>query len=113
MRVQLQESRSGVTLHTEGIPIEGDPNRGVTVRQVQAALGELFSRARGLNWFKNTYMRDLRRAIINTSQELNRYPPLGISRIGNMREVSHEFPGPNRSMYRVDVDNLRGTNLRE
>lgn len=105
MRVQLQQSRAGVTLKTHGIPIFGPATPGIGVRQVQAALARLFAEAQILDWFPNSQLRDLRTAIIRVSQALNRYPPGGIIWGGNIeREEFGEF--------RVDIENLRGHNLR-
>jgi RHS repeat-associated protein len=106
MRVQLQQSRSGTTFHTAGIPLAADQSVGVTVRAVQAALGVLFiSATETLEWFPLSKRAELGGAVVVVSRNLNSYPPGGTATIGT---IEHEEFGE----FRVEVENLRGRNLR-
>ena len=93
--------------HTLGLPIFGPQNPGVPVRAVQAQLSVLWTTANSsaIGWFPGSLARDLRSAIIDVSMSLNRWPPAGVSRGGNIERS--EFGD-----FRVDVENLRGHNLR-
>ena len=108
MRVQLQ---SGVTA-TFAIPLNADARTGVTTRQVRDAMLSIYAEAKTLNWFPYTALEPwLRKSIIEISQELNRFPPLGVS-AGAMRTIVTRQTNHNRRNFRIDVENLRGTNLR-
>ncbi len=112
MRVQLQEG----FIHTYGIPLTASAQRGVTLRQVRDTMATLYNEAQGGNipWFPYTNKvasNWLRSSIIKSSQKLNTYPPGGISgrRISFLSE-QHIINGRD---FRIDIDNLVGTNLKE
>jgi RHS repeat-associated protein len=107
MRVQLQLELE----ETWGLPVPGPKDPGVTVAQMQGALGQLYADARLLPWFPfNRLERSLRKAIVECSERLNVYPSIGGVFIGGQfYQCTFEDHGDE---YRVDLENLRGHNLR-
>jgi RHS repeat-associated protein len=117
MRVQLQESpypSNGTTLNTHGVARMNSSRIGVTVLQMRDALNEIYNDIRNgdVNWFpynalENWYFT----ATIEISQKLGEVKEsggvTGLQRSFITRSVIH-----NRKEYRIDVDNLRGHNLR-
>jgi RHS repeat-associated protein len=107
MRVQLQLGSE----KTYGIPISAPQDPGVATRQVRDSLQELYNNyPKQTPWFPQSLDGKLRCAIIDISQELKRFPPSGVTQGGNI--VRSEFAGEKGKKYRVDVENLRGHNLR-
>ncbi len=112
MRVQLQLSRAGVTEQTLGLPVLPDCSDGVSVRQLQLALQELWDQAQEADWFpKHAYSRDLRAALIRISRNANAFPPDGITTssrqtIPKLKEMWQAEQGKE---FRVDVENMEGT----
>jgi len=113
MRVQLQQSPyggGGVTLNTEGFPIEQATS--IPVSRVRTELTNVFRAASTyLDWFPSDGLRDLRSAIIDVSKKLGNFPPNGIAE-GRLSIVTSKFDYRKDYEFRVDVDNLAGWNLR-
>jgi hypothetical protein len=105
MRVQLQQSRAGKTLNTLGIPIYGPEEPGVWVRAVQLALGALYGSSP--DWLPGSFDQQFSAAIVHISQNLNGYPPGGVN--GGVYTIERE----NFDEFRVEVEQIRGWNLRE
>jgi RHS repeat-associated protein len=105
MRVQLQEGNR--TLAT--VPKMNYSDPGVTVGQMREALQQLWDQ--GARQIPVSARPRFRSAIIETSLQYGLYPPGGVSKGG--RFYYREFNDDRGVTYRVDSDNLRGTNLRE
>jgi RHS repeat-associated protein len=114
MRVQLQDSQAGKTLHTNGpLPLVAPSSTGVTVRQVQGALTILYQNYRLIApWFPTSLDPQLAGAIAYVSMRLNRWPAIGGTPAGLIRSLETANFTKGQVQYRVDVDNLRGRNLR-
>jgi hypothetical protein len=116
MRVQLQDSVDGKTKHTESVVILEQPplGRGVTVRQVQAGLLKLYEKGEQAKWYPNNQLGDLGSAIIKVSEKLNNYPAAGGIQGPRTGIATEQWPNNKNknTTYRVDVENLRGWNLR-
>lgn len=115
MRIQLQDSHSGTTKHMLGYPLVGRTGNppGVTVNDVQAEMAVLYGdvAAKG-DWFPLDLKATLGSSIVKLSKRLNRYPPGGVT--GLQRGIeSEQFSYTGSISYRIDIDNLRGTNLRQ
>lgn len=108
MRVQLQQGFA----ETFAISLSAPAETGVTTRQVRDAMNQIYAAAPGLTWFPYTALEPwLKRSIIELSQELKRYPPIGVSP-GRQRTILNREIVHNRRDYRIDIEVLRGTNLR-
>jgi RHS repeat-associated protein len=112
MRLQLQE---GTDYHYWSTPIAAKANPGVTRKQVQLTLQAMFSAvqlqdALQADWDKFPFSRwepELYSAIIRMSGRLNTFGP--VSQVGT---VMQEYLDPtDQSEPRIDLENLRGTNL--
>jgi RHS repeat-associated protein len=115
IRIQLQDSYAGLTKHTLGYPLIGRTGNppGVTVNEVQAGMALLYADvAFRADWFPLSMKPWLGSSIVSVSRRLNRYPPGGISgRQLGFESEKIQYSGTIE--YRIDVDNLRGTNLRQ
>lgn len=107
VRVQLQGSRSGQTPYTDAIVVNGPADTGVTIAQVNAAIRFLFYNHKVGYTGGDT---DFIKGMAYMSKRLTRYPPSGTSTIGNIER--YDWSGGKLS-WRLDVENLRGTNLKE
>ncbi|KAB2838703.1 MAG: hypothetical protein F9K47_17530, partial [Burkholderiales bacterium] len=109
MRLQVQASKSGTTGFTEGYVMMNRPDVGVTTWQVRSQLQRIH--ADNPAGFPGVFGGALVSAIIRMSASLNRYPPAGTRSIGNIeREIIGTVRG---TEWRLDLENLRGNNLRE
>jgi RHS repeat-associated protein len=115
MRVQLQENGPPPN-ETYAIRAVNTPQVGVTVTQVRLAMQMLFlTHTVGASRFPSNRLRgDLVSAIIEMSISVGRYPPGGVA--GNNLNIEREQI-PNRGggrvgEYRLDLENMRGHNLR-
>jgi hypothetical protein len=109
MRVQLQDDTM-ITTNTYGVTRSNNPVPGVTVLQVRDALSELYSMVQiRAPWFPSRLSPQLATAIILLSQRLGQYPPGGTTASGNIERRTFRDRG---IQYRVDIENLRGHNLR-
>jgi RHS repeat-associated protein len=110
MRVQLQYKHQ----YDHGIALLATPEIGVTKAQVYNGLWHLWQTRGNGNWFPSSQDRNMRRAVVEVSQEVKRRPdPVD----GAREQVASSQWFPNgkqaqRADYRVDVENLRGTNLK-
>jgi RHS repeat-associated protein len=107
MRVQLQEGDS----ETYGVPRAAPAESGVSVRQMRDALQQLYEDIpTKAPWFPlNRLQNEFYTAVVYISQRLGTFPPNGIIQGGNiLRYVIND----RRKEYRLDVENLRGHNLR-
>jgi hypothetical protein len=94
---------------SEGYVMQNIPAVGVMVGQVQRQLNVIFYDQP--SWFPSSLESNLWSAIIRMSMSLNRYPPAGTSFIGNMER---EIIGTEKGLeWRLDLENLNGTNLRK
>ncbi|CAA0121101.1 tRNA(Glu)-specific nuclease WapA [Halioglobus japonicus] len=108
VRVQLQQgSRRDRTI---GKVAAWAPNPGVSVNHVRAKLNQLyFSRQEG-NWFPGDLDKWMYQSIVDLSIKLGKIPAAGGVMIGGnilRKEIYHR-----RLEYRIDIENLRGHNLR-
>ena len=109
MRIQLQLAD---TFTAPGTPVLSNPDPpGVTILQLRAGLGALYAIAKtaAARFPFNRLESDLVTAVVTVSQQAGLFVPLG-------------YTGPKRSLlsapigysgWRIDVDNLTGTNLRQ
>jgi hypothetical protein len=114
IREQVQDSQAGKTLHTtQVVTVEAKPGgRGVTVRQVQASLKELYVEAEASSWYPNSLLPELGSAIVTVSRELNAYPARG-GIAGAVNIAREQWQGSKKVVsFRLDVDNVTGHNLR-
>ncbi|MEH2292109.1 RHS repeat domain-containing protein [Nostoc sp.] len=110
MRVQLQYKEQ----YDYGIALLNVPEVGVNQPQVFSGLFELWQTRRNATWFPlNRYESNLVGAIVYVSNE-TKY--IGPTNQGRYQVASGQWDGDGRVVkkgdYRVDVENLRGTNLR-
>lgn len=105
MRVQLQQGST----HTTGIPSVATPNPGVSVNQVRGTLNQLYL-GRSRAWFPKELDKWMYQSIVSISIKLGRIPPLGVRTTG--RDILREQTFLKGKSYRIDVENLRGHNLR-
>lgn len=111
MRLQLQDDTM-IRGHTYGILRDAPANPGVRRVDIWNALGQLYNtvHAGGVPWFPaNQLMQHLLTAIIQVSKAIHKYPPNGVSGSRNIERATFISKGIE---YRVDLENLRGTNLR-
>ena len=109
MRIQLQKGLTTTSPATQ-VMVNDDPP-GVTTAQVRSSLNALWSEAAsGAAGFPfNSNQRDLRSAIISVSQCAGKFAPSGYG----IRTMSLCSADIGNSGWRVDLDNLNGTNLRQ
>ena len=109
MRLQIQASRAGVTPYTKGYVMMNIPATGVLTLQVRRQMEVIFTNQP--EGFPGSLEDGLYSAIIRMSMNLHRYPPNGISleNYNTEREIIGEARG---LLWRLDLENLRGTNLR-
>jgi hypothetical protein len=93
-----------------GKVIEGEPAVGVTVAQAQTGFSEMLSNTD--SWIPNRAMPLLTGLVSNSVGKLREYPPSGTSDKGNLKRVSSQGMY-DRTCFRVDVENLVGTNFKE
>lgn len=109
MRLQLQDDTM-IAGHTYGITRTNNSIPGVTVLQMRHALFELYHTvAVGAPWFPLRLRPRLVGAIVYLSQRLGQYPPGGTVSGGNVERATFLDRG---IQYRLDIENLRGHNLR-
>jgi RHS repeat-associated protein len=86
---------------------------GVLVGEVQATMALLYAEvATRADWFPLSIKPWLGSRIVSISRRLNRYPPDGI--FGLQRGFESEQVGYSGTIsYRIEIDNLRGTHLRQ
>ena len=117
-RVQVQDSHSGTTEHTVGsaqtgtVIVAPDNYRSVSVRQMQAGMAGAYASAAAASWFPNELLPQLGGAIVEISKKLNDYPPGGIALGRSLGFESEQWSYFGHVTYRIDLDNLRGQNLR-
>ena len=112
MRVQLQYKQQ----HDTGIALLAVPEVGVTKSQVYNGLFKLWNiyDSGGASWLPQSQARNVRRAIVEVSQKVkNRRGSV----IAPREQVATSQWMPDgrqatRGDYRVDVENLRGENLK-
>ncbi len=107
-RVQLQYKHQ----YDHGIAIFGVPEVGVTKRQVYDGLYQLWVTRQGVGWYPLSQDRNLRRGIVEVSEKIKASGP--VSQGGEQVATSQWLPDGRqvkRGDYRVDAENIRGTNL--
>lgn len=108
MRIQLQLGR----IYTApGTPVLNAPDPGVTVLMARNALDTLYRKAQTDGRFPSSLNGGLRSAIIRMSQTFGAYSRAG-GITGRKITFTQEYIEPGRTNgWRIDADNLRGTNL--
>jgi hypothetical protein len=108
MRVQLQYQN----IHDHGIALLAIPETGVTKAQVFKGLEQLYATRRNGGWFPQQQARNMYRAVVEVSEYVRASPP--VSRGGQIATSQWFSNGRQaaRADYRVDLENLRRTNLR-
>jgi hypothetical protein len=109
MRVQLQQG----FVETHAVVRMGPENPGVTVFQMRDALRQLFEETPILaKWFPfNSLKSEFVTGVITLSQKLGTYPPAGVTAGGQIPGLRYEMYWRGKD-YRIDIENLRGHNLR-
>ncbi len=109
MRLQLQQGSA----ETYGVTRENFPRKGVTVRQMQSALNQLrLTKDFEAPWFPEVLDDWLGSSIIIISQRLNTVPGSGgVMATGTISTLKQETFHRNKE-YRLEIENLRGHNLR-
>jgi hypothetical protein len=105
MRVQLQQGH----LHTISHVAHATPNPGVTTDHVRAKLKHLYYSRSGEGWFPSALGKWMYDSIVELSMDLSRFPPYGVTMGGNILRKETHHRGKE---YRIDIENLRGHNLR-
>ena len=80
--------------------------------QAEEHMGILLLRAKDVGWIPNRFLSDLGLMITETILKLKQLRPYGYSAVGNIPMVSTQREY-GRTCFRVDVDNLYGTNFKE
>jgi hypothetical protein len=106
MRVQLQQG----SLHTISHVAHATPNPGVTTNHVRAKLKHLYYSRSGASWFPVALDKWMYDSIVALSRDLARFPPYGVTMGGNILRKETYYRGKE---YRIDIENLRGHNLRK
>ncbi|AXQ31164.1 hypothetical protein D0B54_21885 [Solimonas sp. K1W22B-7] len=106
MRVQLQQGTSNDVVSDVQMNL---PVTGVTTAQVNIGLRKLYYERDQAKWWTQELDKWLYQSIVSLSIKVGRVPPTGVSVVGNIfrQEIYHRG-----REYRVDVENLRGHNLR-
>jgi RHS repeat-associated protein len=116
MRLQLQDT----TGNTFGIPIVNTKEVGVTVSQVgQAVLGLWQYRRTLASWFPGSHDTALIKGMAGVTKTAKGLPPVGVFQ-GSTQLYSFQWNRDDpkglrpvkRGYYRVEIENLRGHNLR-
>lgn len=106
MRVQLQDTRD----HTNSVVVSNSARSGVTVRQVRDAMKQLYdTRRSAAQWFPSAMDGWFRSSIVLLSIKLGQYIPGGTTSQGTIEQRLGTYHGV---QYRIDIENLRGHNLR-
>lgn len=110
MRLQLQfgKGKSGITEQAATQPLKNDDPPGVTLAQVQGGLSGIATAAQsGLPNFPKTLRKDLPDAIAKINKCASRFLPFGT--FGWPKTICSATIGS--SGWRIDLDQLNGTNL--
>lgn len=114
MRVQFQDHESGRKDNTLGESVAAKSDPGVTVKQVHDALDRLLTEMPKVKWIGKAYHKPFEDAVRRVKKKVSGLPPNGFyGKAGNLKALQEKFPGDGKVEYRVDVENLRGHNLRE
>ncbi len=106
MRIQLQEG----FVHTFSIPIHAPAPVGVSTFQVRTTMQTLYSTYKvAAPWYPTNLEPNLVSAIIDISKYISNFPPLGTRTNATIRTVQWT---DRRRNFRLDLENLRGWNLR-
>lgn len=110
MRVQFQDSVKGKTQNTHALAIDSKSEEGVTVAQVEKATKALVGSLRKVkSWPKQSHA-EFKKAAKKMLGRIKKLPPNGIFKQG-ANVVRVKFSRDDIE-YRVDLENLRGHNLR-
>ena len=118
VRIQIQESQycnnfGGTTFNTlPGEVIKGEIGVGVTIAQAEQGMGRLLARAAVAPWIPNKFLPGLASMSVQTLSKLQQLRPYGVSEIGNIDTVSSQQMYE-KTCFRIDVDNLYGTNFKQ
>jgi hypothetical protein len=114
MRVQLQDHEPGRGKdNTLARAVSAKAEPGVTVEQLCDALDGLLREAPGAKWIGKPYQPEFKKAVARIKQRIRRIPPNGIFKEGaNIKPLQQTFRGDGKVVFRVDIESLRGHNLR-
>jgi hypothetical protein len=106
MRVQLQQSKPTNEHRDSEVISQSSP---VTVSQLQQAIDRLVSR------ISNKNVREAAESAAETlKNKVAGWPPTGVSSIGNVaRETFKAKEGGIEKTFRLDIENLAGTNCKQ
>jgi RHS repeat-associated protein len=112
MRVQLQDSKGGRTLNTHAVIRSAPSKTGVTVLQMRSALHQLWEEIpTHAPWFPYDKLEnEFFSGVIYLSKRLGEYPPGGVIQGGNFLRYEIMY---RKVDFRIDIENLRGHNLRQ
>ncbi len=111
MRAQWQQGTSPIDV---SVVLTNFPNRGVSVRQVQAGLNQIYLRRSEPNWWPSAssgldrWMYD---SIISLSKTLNGFPPHGVPEFTTGTILTKQTTYRSKN-FRIDIENIRGNNLK-
>lgn len=105
MRVQLQQGSN----HTISKVAHATPNPGVTANHLRAKLKQLFLAKDEGGWFPGELESWMYRSIVSLSIKIGKIPPHGVIQGGTILTQQLTHRGKN---FRIDIENLRGHNLR-
>lgn len=117
MRLQLQLGFSHIwpLSGTEAGTMRNSASIGVTTNQVDAVLTAMsivvYYEGRKPS-FPRSCEEELDKAIVKMESNVRRYPPYGVTAIGNLRRDSVVFICCGKE-YRLDIENIKGINLRQ
>jgi hypothetical protein len=115
MRVQFQDHEPGRRKDNtlaKSVSAKSDP--GVTVEQIHDALDSLLHEMPAAKWIGKSYHTLFKRAVARIKRKVRTLPPNGFDKGGtNISALQQVFRGDGKVEYRIDVENLRGHNLRE
>jgi hypothetical protein len=109
MRVQLQEAQAGVTLQTYAIAITDTSGRGVTAQEVRGVVMTLAHHPALPSRLRSVAIGP---AFSSISATTSRWVAAGGVRGLNRFVASVVLNPDERRQWRIDVENLRGHNLR-
>jgi len=105
MRVQLQQGSS----HTNSKVAFALPRWGVSKNHLRARLKHLYYDRHVGGWFPSTMDKWMFDSIVKLSKKIGKVPSSGVSEGGTILTEQTTYKKKN---YRIDIENLRGTNLR-
>ena len=78
----------------------------------EQSMEKLLARAAVAPWIPNRFLPNLTAMGATAIENLRRFPPTGISEVGNIRPATTQQMYK-KTCFRIDVENLYGTNFKE